>query len=645
MNMRRRVALLDAGAQLEKVIMRRVLEQGYAVDKFPMDVPASRLAAYDAIILSGGPRSVYAADALLPDTNVYRLRKPILGICYGLQAIVHQHGGSVVRGERGQYGRSTLDVVKKTEIFAGLAERERVLMSHFDSAAPEKLPSGFEIYGMSEGIVAAIGDCKKRIYATQFHPELMPVTKHGREIFTNFFQHVCGFLPEEQRTIDDEIAHAEHLIVDAVGSDKRVMHYVSGGVDSTVMALLLSRCVEPERIFMRVLDTGAMRQGEIEAVVQMARELRWPNFAVLDAKEQFYNSRREIKTKQGIEIVGPLWSTIEPEYKRKLFGTEYAEVALAEMRRLAAEYNVPLEKFLLGQGTLRPDIIESGDTRATLGGAHTIKTHHNAVEALRTIPKVEPLIELFKDQVRLMGLTLELPETFAYKQPFPGPGLYCRIIGVENRGMPEGFSGLDERVHTIARRRGLHARVLPIRTVGVQGDERSYKHPVIVSGEVDWHVFAQLALDLPNEVREINRVLYTPGRPVTLEEAVALTPTLMTREALQQACDADFAMRRIAEAYGYNDSRKCSQMPGILIPCSFGEPDKRSFVIRPTWTHDFMAIIGMMPAKEMPAVNAEEFFPEQMFFDMVREIKERVPGIARVILDASDKPPASTEWE
>ena len=259
--MRKKVALLDAGAQLERVIMRRVLEQGHDIDKFPMDVSASRLENYDSIILSCGPRSVYAPDALLPDTGIYLLGKPILGICYGLQAIVHQHGGTVMRGQRGQYGRNVITITKKKDIFTGLAEQERVLMSHFDIVAREGLPSGFEVYGESEGMVAAIGDCKRKIYATQFHPELTPVTKHGQEIFANFFKEVCGFAPGEQRTVGDEIARAEQLIREAVGGDKRVMHYVSGGVDSTVMALLLSRCVEPERLFMRVLDTGGMRAG------------------------------------------------------------------------------------------------------------------------------------------------------------------------------------------------------------------------------------------------------------------------------------------------------------------------------------------------------------------------------------------------
>ena len=639
-----RVALLDAGAQLEKVIMRRVLEQGYDVDKFPADVSPSEIRNYDAIIISGGPRSVNDTNSLLPNKKIYQMGKPILGICYGLQAITHQLGGRVVNGTKGQYGRATLEIIQDGTFFSGLSKQERVLMSHFDTV--ERIPEGFEVYGISDGMIAAIGDKKRKIYATQFHPELIPVTKNGALIFRNFFQNICNFPEAERRTIQEEITQAKKIIHEAVGgSDKRVMHYLSGGVDSTVMAILLTQYIEPDRLFMRTLDTGTMRLGEINEVERMAKELKLPNFKVLDVKSRFYNTMREIQTKEGKILVGPLCYTTDPEQKRKLFGTEYALIALTEMANIAHEKNLKLEDFLLGQGTLRPDVIESGDKRVTKGEAHTIKTHHNAVEALADIPKVEPLIELFKDQVREAALALGLPESFAYRQPYPGPGLYCRIIGKKDERVDSNISDLDDRVNEAARVYGFNAHVLPIKTVGVQGDERSYKHPVIVSGEVDWIEFAKLALNLPNEIKEINRVLFTPGSPLTLEETLAITPTLMTHDVIKQTQHADLIMRKIADDYGFNDARMCSQMPGILIPSSFGKKGKRSFVIRPTWTHDFMAIIGMMPYKDLPSENPEEFFPEEMFFDMATKIPNEVEGISRVILDASDKPPASTEWE
>jgi len=663
-----RVALLDAGAQLEKVIMRRVLEQGYEVDKFRADVDPSHVKDYDAIIISGGPRSVYEKDALLPDPGIYRMGKPILGICYGLQAIAHQLGGKVVTGTRGQYGRSNIKILRQKGLFQGLSVDERVLMSHFDTV--EKLPNGFEVYAMSDGLIAAIGNEEKRIYAVQFHPELIPVTKHGQDMFENFFRRVCNFPVAEKRTIQQDIEYAKKLITKRLGKDKHVMHYLSGGVDSTVMAILLSQCVEPERLHIRTLDTGTMRSGEVTEVRKMAEELKLPNFRILYVRDRFYNTMREIQAKEGEALAvlcikdrsyntlreiqvkegkflaGPLCYTIDPEHKRRLFGTEYAIIALTEMHHIADEFNIPLENILLGQGTLRPDVIESGDKRVTKGEAHTIKTHHNAVEALKHIPKVEPLIELFKDQVRQIALELKLSQSFAYRQPFPGPGLYCRIIGAKNIEIEDSFFELDKRVGEEARKRGFYAHALPIRTVGVQGDERSYKHPVIVSGDIDWKEFAKFALDLPNEIKDINRVLYSPGKQITLEQAVSLTPTLMTHDAIKQSQNCDFFMRDVAKRYGFNDSRKCSQMPGILIPSNFGVKGNRSFVVRPVWTHDFMAIIGMMPYKGAPpSEDAEEFFPEEMFFEIAEKISKGVEGISRVILDASDKPPASTEWE
>jgi len=641
--MSKKIALLDAGAQAEKVIMRRVLEQGYDVDKFPVDVSPSAIKDYDGIIISGGPRSVNDSDSLLPDSGVYRLGKPILGICYGMQAIAHQLGGNVAKGKKGQYGRNFVDFSKNEDLFERLSSRERVLMSHFDTV--QRAPYGFEIYGTSQGMIAAIGNKSKKIYGVQFHPELIPVTKNGDKIFENFFRNVCKFPAAEKRSIEQDIEHAEKAIIDAVGSDKHVMHYQSWGVDSTVMAMLLRKCMEPERLHIRTLDTGTMRIGEIEEAYEMARKLEL-KFKVLNVRNNFYNASSEIETRAGKVFAGPLCHTIDPEYKRKLFGTEYAEIAVREMEKISNEINVPLDQFLLGQGTLRPDVIESGDSRVT-GEGHTIKTHHNAVERLKDITKVEPLIELFKDQVREIAMKLGLPEEFAYRQPFPGPGLYCRIIGHKgNQVIDDDFLKIDKRVHDEAKKYGFEAHVLPIRTVGVQGDERSYKHPVIVSGDVGWEEFTKLALELPNEVREINRVIYTPGKPLTLEESLSITPTYMTSNVIKQTQEADLIMRNIAEQYGYNDSRKCSQMPGITIPCGFGKEKHRSFVIRPTWTHDFMSIIGMMPyVGHSPEENSEEFFNEEMFYDMAKEIPEKVEGISRVILDASDKPPASTEWE
>ncbi len=642
--MRCKVALLDAGAQLEKVIMRRVLEQGYEVDKFPVNVQPSKIKDYDAIIISGGPKSVNDENALLPDAGIYELGKPILGICYGMQAIAQQLGGKVARGEKGQYGRNYIQIFEEGGLFKGLQLEERVLMSHFDEV--KEIPKEFKVYARSEGQIAAIGNEKTRIVATQYHPELIPITKNGSKMFENFFRNICRFPEAEKRTIEEDIENAKNIIKEAVGTDKSVMHYLSGGIDSTVMAVMLKELIEPERLHIRTLDTGGMRIGEIEEIKELAEKLKLPNFKVLDVKNNFYNSRREIKLKKkGLVWAGPLCYVTDPEIKRNLFGTEYAIIAIAEIEDISKEHNVPKEDILLGQASLRPDKIESADENATKGEADTIKTHHNAVEALKHIPKVEPFIDLFKDQIRQIALAYGLEEKIAYKQPYPGPGQYCRIICTENKKTENNFKELNGRVNEIASMYGFKAFVLPIKTVGVQGDERSYKHPVIVSGEADWKELAKLSLKLPNEIREINRVVYMPGKPLTEEQARLITPTWMVPGVIRQAQECDKVMRDVAEKYGYNDSRVCSQMPGILIPCGLGDPGKRAYVMRPCWTYDLMAVIGMMPYKEEPSQYKEEFFPEEMYFEIAEATPRKVKGISRVIIDVSDKPPGSTEWE
>jgi len=638
-----KVAYLDAGAQSGGVIQRRIGEQGYKADHFPVNVRAGELAGYDAIVISGGPRSVnYSDPTELPDPDIWKLGLPTLGICLGQQIMAKQNGGTVVRGERGQYGRSQINISKREGIFQDLGEHERVLMSHFDRV--ERVPEGFEVYARSEGMIAAMGNKERRLYATQFHPELLPITKNGDKMFENFFRHVCNFPEAEKRTVEQDIATAEKIIQEAVGSNKHVMHYLSWGVDSTVMALLLRNVVEPDRLHMRTLDI--LRIGELEDAVMMAKELRLPDFAIMDVRERFYSARREIETINGKITAGPLYSVTDPEHKRKIFGTEYAEIALEEMRRIAEEKGIPIEDFLLGQGTLFPDVIESAKKKVTKGKAHVIKTHHNAVRRLDDVLKVEPLIHLFKDQVRPMGIELGLPEELAYKQPFPGPGEIPRIICVKDQAIEGSYFDINKRVEEVARKRGFNAHALPIKTVGVQGDERGYKHPVVVSGENDWHEFAKLSRDLPNEIEGINRVTYVSGEPLTSEDALSITPTLLSRDVRKQWRTGDYVMRTAAESYGFNDSRRCSQMPGIIIPSSFGKDGQRAFVVRPVLTHDFMAIIGMMPySGSPPEEDPEEYFPEEMFLEMAERIPKEVEGISRVILDPTDKPPGSTEWE
>lgn len=645
----KRVALLDAGAQLERVIMRRIIELGYDVDKFPADVSAEKIKEYDAIIISGGPRSVLQKDSIKPDVGIYSLGLPILGICYGIQSIAHQLGGRVV-SERGQYGRKKMCIAKNSGLFYGLENEQLVLMSHFDNVANP--PPGFEITAMSDGLVAAMQDKKRRIYGVQFHPEMVPNTKHGKEMFANFFHKICRFEKKKGRTIGDYKRDAQRIMGERLGSDKHIMIYLSGGVDSTVLSMLAKETIEPERQHNILLDTGFMREGEIGEVEKRAQYLGLPNFTVLNVENVFSKSCGYIKLKNKMIYAGPLWAATDPEIKRKLFTSAYAAIAIERMHDISNTKRIPAKKVLLGQGTLRPDVIESGDKRASKGGADTIKSHHNVGGPMDEIEKVEPLIELFKDQVRELGIYMGLPEDVAYRQPFPGPGLLTRMIGLDrypDKAELERIVDIDYRIRKSASEHCFSGHILPIKTVGVQGDERSYKYAAILCGEMYPPHYEKAVLNMPDEIKDINRVLWMPGGPVSLQDCLDLrVPTYAHYHYnVGVAKRADAVMREIAGEYGYNDSRKMSQMPGILVPCGFGTGEY-SFVVRTALTPDFMALIGMnfyIKESDIPVGMQDEYIPLEMAERMAKEIPERVGEIERVIFDNNGKPPSSTEWE
>jgi GMP synthase (glutamine-hydrolysing) len=303
-----------------------------------------------------------------------------------------------------------------------------------------------------------------------------------------------------------------------------------------------------------------------------------------------------------------------------------------------------LEKILFGQGTLRPDVIESGDKRATMGGAHEIKLHHNM--GFEDIPRLEPFTDLFKENVRRMAVRFDLGEEIAFRQPFPGPGLYVRTVCMKEFSVDNEYNNLDRRVYELGKKRDLNVHVLPMRTVGVQGDERTVKHSAIVSGDIDWEECFEFVDELPNIERGVNRVLYFPGKPLSFDEVASITPTTMTRDVIAQAQEADFVMREIANDYGFNDARRCSQFPCSLTACSLGEEGKRMVVGRPFLTPHFMAGIAQRPESiKQLGDNPLEFYPDEMYERMAKEIPERVEGIVGFAMDGAHKPPATTEME
>jgi GMP synthase (glutamine-hydrolysing) len=514
---REEVLVLDYGGQYSQLIARRVRDCGVFSELLPHHVPLEEVKRRSprGIILSGGPASVYAQDAPPLDRGLLELGVPVMGICYGMQLLVHELGGRVEQAEVGEFGRSELRISDSGVLLRGIPREQTCWMSHRDTVFEP--PPGFTALASSSASpVAAVEDPDRGIYGIQFHPEVVH-TPYGKEILTRFLTDVCGC---EQTWSPASIVEEQiRSIRDQVG-DARVICGLSGGVDSSVAALLVHRAVG-DQLTCVFVDHGLMRKDEGEQVVSAFRDTFKVPLVAVDAESRFLDRLRGVS---------------EPEAKRKAIGGEFIRVFEEEAARLAAADGGEGARYLV-QGTLYSDVIESGGGT----GAATIKSHHNVgglPEDLR-FELVEPLRALFKDEVRAVGAELGLPERLVWRQPFPGPGLAIRIVGGE--ATKERLDVLREADHILQeeiRGAGLYRElwqsfcVLPdIRTVGVQGDERTYGYVVVVRAvtsddamTADWarlpyDLLERIASRMINELREVNRVVLdiTSKPPGTIE--------------------------------------------------------------------------------------------------------------------------------
>jgi GMP synthase (glutamine-hydrolysing) len=505
------VIVLDYGGQYSQLIARRVRDCGVFSELLPSHVPLEEIERRKprGIILSGGPASVYAEGAPRLERGLLELGVPVMGICYGMQLLVHELGGKVEEAEVGEFGRSDLTVIEPGVLLKGMPKEQTCWMSHRDTVIEP--PPGFTALASSSvSPVAAVEDAERGIYGIQFHPEVVH-TPYGQEILTRFLTEVCGceLTWSAAGIVEDQIERIRRQV-----GDGRVICGLSGGVDSSVAALLVHRAVG-DQLTCVFVDHGLMRKDEGEQVVSAFRDTFKVPLVAVDAEQRFLEKLKGVS---------------EPEAKRKAIGAEFIRVFEEEAAKLdGAHYLV--------QGTLYSDVIESGGGT----GAATIKSHHNVggLPDDLEFELVEPLRALFKDEVRAVGSELGLPERLVWRQPFPGPGLAIRIVGGEATKerldvLREADSILQEEI----RKAGLYRElwqsfcVLPdVRTVGVQGDERTYGYVVVVRAvtsddamTADWarlpyDLLETIASRMINELREVNRVVLdiTSKPPGTIE--------------------------------------------------------------------------------------------------------------------------------
>jgi GMP synthase (glutamine-hydrolysing) len=499
MSVRGGIVVLDFGGQYTQLIARRIREQQVFSAILPCNAPLDEIRKHEpaGVVLSGGPSSVYDRESPACDPYVLNLGVPVLGICYGLQWMTYTLGGEVERAEHREYGRALLDLRNGSPLFAGLPEQLRIWNNHGDHVV--KLPDGFRVTGLTQNAIAAAEDPQRRLYAVQFHPEVRH-TDHGSDILRNFVFQICRVKPNWNRA--SFINEAVEVIRRQVG-DARALCALSGGVDSSVAAALVHRAIG-DRLTNVFVDTGLLRKNEFRQTLELLRDRLGLPVVGVDATERF---------------LARLKGVSDPEEKRKRIGREFIQVFADEARKLG-------EVSFLVQGTLYPDVIESVSVK---GPSAVIKTHHNVGGLPNVMPfkLVEPLRDLFKDEVRQIGRDLGLPEEILTKHPFPGPGLAVRILGEIT---PEKLGLLREADAIVVeeiRRASLYEKVwqafavlLPVRSVGVMGDARSYGLTVavrVVESEdamtADWsrlppEVLERISTRIVNEVAGVTRVVY-----------------------------------------------------------------------------------------------------------------------------------------
>lgn len=594
------IAVVDFGGQYTHLIANRVRRLGvYSEIVSPESAPED-LRAFKGIILSGSPHSVTDSSSPRIDAGILDLNIPILGLCYGHQLLSQMLGGTVKRGNIREYGSARFQIRKANSLLKGITDSELVWMSHGDKV--EKLPEGFEVLGSSADCeTAAVGHGELRLYGLQFHPEVTE-TPSGMRIIDNFLE-ICGVAREwNPQSFMKEI---EGEIRSACG-DRKVFLLVSGGVDSTVAFALLNDALGVDRVRGLHIDNGLMRYRETQEITKYMAEHGFDNLHIVDASSDFLEALKGIS---------------DPEKKREIIGNTFLSV----QQKAQVDLGLNAEEWLLAQGTIYPDTIESAGT----AHADRIKTHHNRVDiVLELLEKglvVEPLSQLYKDEVRMLGEALGLPKSLVWRHPFPGPGLGVRTL-CSSREFIEIDRITSDSVASIAGNEGYHGYVLPVRSVGVQGDGRTYAHPAVLSGPRDWEALERISTSITNSVGDINRVVYALHTEGSTEYSTE--EGYLTRDRLDKLRLVDHFVTQTLRASG--EYEEIWQMPVVLLPLLNAQGNE---------------CVVLRPIQSTEAMTARFVALRDETLDLIVDKVKSMSGIGDVFYDITHKPPGTIEWE
>ncbi|MDC0188339.1 glutamine-hydrolyzing GMP synthase [bacterium] len=599
------IAVLDFGSQYTHLISKQIRHIGAYTRIFSPSTNENSLSKAKGIVLSGGPASVNSSKIPEFNAKLLKLNKPILGLCYGHQLIAKSFGGSISNSGKGEFGKAILEHKSDSPLWENISFPNQVWMSHQDSVT--KCPDEFEVTAETKtGSLAAMKHRNRPIYTLQFHPEVTD-TYHGRTMLKNFVN-ACGV--RSRWSMETFIDVTTKRLRNEVGKSK-VLMFLSGGVDSSVAFALLNKTLGQDNILGLYINNGFMRKHESEGILKRYSQLGYKNIQSRNYSSFFLDA---------------LTGQVDPQIKRQIIGTTFIKMR----DRFLSELNLNPKDWMLGQGTLYSDIIESGGTEY----AEVIKTHHNRVKEVLDLESsgniVEPLKDLYKDEVRKVGTLLGLPESILWRHPFPGPGLSINVLCT--RG-DESFPKIEKslkKVQDCLKDCECSYQILPVRSVGVQGDRRTYASPVaLINTPRDWDWLESQATRITNEVRTVNRVVLLLGSNTKDSNAqFNFHKAFCSKDRLDLLREADYKATKFLEKHGL--MTKIFQLLVILLPVS-KNGEEESIVLRPVVSEDVM--------------TAQFARIDWKLIDHLVESLLYISGIENVFYDITHKPPATFGWE